>query len=126
MSYNRVIPRDLFNEGNLLKMYGRLYILSETTPGLRVFETLEWCEPFDIQQDENGDLYLANVHVEAAGHELDVRRPLNSRKPWSLRVDAIDGDSSIDPFNVFTDTGDLSPEMLALLRGDERATDAPL
>ena len=33
MTYTRVIPRDLFNEGDLLKCYGRLWILLDETRG---------------------------------------------------------------------------------------------
>ena len=29
MTYRRVIPRDLFNEGNLLKCLGKLYVQAE-------------------------------------------------------------------------------------------------
>ena len=43
MAYTREIPRDLFNEANLLKCYGRLALLAMNTPGLEV--------------DHNGDLF---------------------------------------------------------------------
>jgi hypothetical protein len=115
MSYNRVIPRDLFNESNLLKCYGRLYILSETTPGLRVFDTLGEGEAFDIQQDQNsGALTISNVHVEARGHRLELKRIMNSRDPWPLFVEAIDG-WPCEPVQVFADNGNLHPEFLDLM-----------
>lgn len=105
MSYTRVIPRDLFNEANLLKCYGRIYINLETA-GLDNVELVHDGEPFDIQQDENsGDIFVANVVLEAAGKPCRLHRPLNSRAPWPLCL-TTDEEEQIQVFNedgAFTD-----------------------
>jgi len=43
MSYTRVIPRDLFNEANLLKCYGQIYIEVErmSLPDPRAYVEIE-------------------------------------------------------------------------------------
>lgn len=61
MSYNRVIPRDLFNESSLLKCLGRLYICLENTPG-HAAELQQVGREFDIRQsDDDGSIYAAGA-----------------------------------------------------------------
>lgn len=84
MSYRRVIPRDLFNEANLLKCYGQIFINLETveTPGIELEHD---GEPFDVQQDMgSGDLYVANVKLVVRGTAIMLYRAFNSREPWPL------------------------------------------
>lgn len=115
MSYLRVVPRDLFNESNLLKCYGQMYLLSERHDGLSV-EGGDNATPFDVRQsDADGSTYLANVAVYARGKRITLSRPLNSRDAWPLWVEAVDDEDLDDPFEAFTDEGKLSPEFLALL-----------
>ncbi len=58
MAYLRVIPRDLFNEGNLLKCLGRIYINLESLPGISA-ELVETGGPFHIEQNEDdGSIYV--------------------------------------------------------------------
>lgn len=123
MSYVRVIPRDLFNEANLLKCLGRLYILLE---GWENRATLEF-EPedmaaFDIVQDENsGAIEVSNItfRIKRArgllGQQYALRRPLNSRHTWPLWVEHVDASADFEPVPVFTDAGEFTPEMRAFL-----------
>ena len=122
MSYSRVIPRDLFNEASLLKMMGRIYILLDksTFPNA----TLEECfseprEPFDIRQNEHdGSIYVYNLALMVRGQRCELERPLNSREPWPLWLNAVDSEPLDEPISVFTSDGEFSPEMVAFLAGE--------
>lgn len=113
MSYTRVIPRDLFNEGNLLKCYGQVYLNLEKMG-------LEGCllqkkegELFDIQQDQSdGSLTIKNIILFSCGREFSFKRPLNSRQPYPLYI-VIDEEE----IEVFNDDGSFTEEMVAFLKG---------
>lgn len=114
MSYHRVIPRDLFNEANLLKCLGKLWInLDNLRPaGWYVREPLGR-EPFEICQDENdGSIFCPTCGLFSHDRRWDLFRPLNSREEWPLWLYDEPQDESI---KVFDDNGNFSPEMLALL-----------
>jgi hypothetical protein len=116
MSYQRVIPRDLFNEANLLKCYGQLYLQLErlNIPGV---ELVHDGEMFDIDQDPvDGSLFFENVRLWVHDEPQILFRQLNSREPWPLYID---GTEAPEPFAVFNDDGTLSEEMLTFLRGAE-------
>ena len=113
MSYLRVIPRDLFNEANLLKCYGQIYLNLErlNAPGID-FEQDDPGASFDIQQDpDSGALSIVNVTLTVNGSACRLHRPLNSRRTWPLYL-RTDDEREID---VFTDSGSFSPEMIAFL-----------
>lgn len=115
MTYQRVIPRDLFNEANLLKCYGKLWLLLEKLNLPHVKFELEG-DTFEIEQGwEDGHTYIDNLklmvgHPYATWHPLS--RPLNSRDAWPLYVTHYDRDD----IAVFTDTGELTEEFLSLLQ----------
>lgn len=113
MSYLRVIPRDLFNEGNLLKCYGQLYLNLEKM-GLQ--DCLAYTDggAFNVVQDDSdGSIYLLNVHLIVRGELIPLRRPLNSRDSYPLYAYVDDDD---DPIQVFTDAGGFTGEMTAFLK----------
>lgn len=117
MSYVRVIPRDLFNEANLLKCLGALWIkLDDRVPAdvARMTEDVEG--PFLIEQDPStGALECVNVQLALHGRPARLTRPLNSRAPWPLYLEpALDG-AWFDPVAVFTDDGDLTDEFERLV-----------
>lgn len=107
MSYTRVIPRDLFNEANLLKCLGQLYLLAEKHPDLNasIEHCTDECDAFEICQDPNdGTTYVANINIVINGVPLHVFRPLNSRDPWPLYATAA-GLFGGGPVEVFTEDG---------------------
>jgi hypothetical protein len=109
MRYRRVLPRDLFNEANLLKCYGKLWILFEGDPSSG-FEEAD-APMFDIMQDaSDGSLTVANLHFRINGQRYHLSRPLNSRHDWPLYATPENGDS----IPVFDDAGELSDEVEAL------------
>lgn len=121
MSYIRVIPRDLFNEANLLKCYGRLYICLERDFGELVHMGGEdGLERFDIvQRTDDGWTYIANIPLTVRGVSYRLVRPLNSREPWPLYAEEI-GNPDADPIEVFDADGELSQAFRYLLAGSIR------
>lgn len=88
----RVLPRDAFNDGNLLKCIGQLTLLIEDgkIDGL----TYEYDgEPFDIRMDESdGSTYVANLtFMTETGWTIPHRRNLNSRHRFPI-IFVIDGE----------------------------------
>jgi hypothetical protein len=113
MSYQRVIPRDLFNESSLLKCYGRLYIALEGDG--RAGFAVEFADSFDIvQREDDGFLFVDNLPFRVGEYEYRLVRPLNSRHAWPLYAERID-DSDFDAIPVFDGSGNLSSDMIALL-----------
>lgn len=117
MTYTRVIPRDLFNEANLLKCYGRLWILLDETCGhnARLGDKAgeHSGEPFEIVRDESdGSLSVANVPFTVAGEAWTLSRPLNAREPWPLWCSSPDEEICE---RVFTEEGQFSPEFVQLI-----------
>lgn len=110
MSYRRVIPRDLFNEANLLKCLGRLVLLEDTTPGLRVRHN---GEAFGIHQnDYDGSIFVANVRVSIHGRDYLHYTPLNSREAFPLWLQPEDyGEDVIEALDA---TGGASEDLRAL------------
>lgn len=105
MAYRRVLPRDLFNEANLLKCLGRLWILLERAESNARFVT-EDTDGFDVVQDESsGAIYVRNVLFTVAGKPTLLTRPLNSRGAWPLYAET--AEVSVP---VFDDEGGLSDE----------------
>lgn len=109
MSYFRVIPRDLFNEGNLLKCLGRLYLNLETLNFPSV-ELEHDGEPFQIEQSEDGSLFVLNVQLCVKDRVYLPWRPLNSREAWPLYVTHEEQDIA-----VFDQDGTFTQEMLNFL-----------
>lgn len=113
MAYLRVIPRDLFNEANLLKCLGRIYINLENMARVENCVLVHDDEAFDIDQNEaTGGLFVRNVWLRAHGKDYYFERPLNSRREWPLYM-STEGDD----IEVFGDEGQFSDEMVAFLLG---------
>lgn len=114
MSYIREIPRDLFNEANLLKCLGKLWICLDNRSGHCAsldFNPFHPTAPFDVwQSQDDGSISARNVLFSVSGRTVRLYRPLNSREPWPLYADFDD-----EPLEVFTDGGELSGDFLALI-----------
>lgn len=114
MPYIRVIPRDLFNEANLLKCLEQLYIKLESIGFTHVAQFGVGDVPyFKIEQDpSDGSIYVSNLPFLIGNKHYHLSRPLNSRQPWPLYCSRND-----DVIQVFDDDGTLSIEMIRLLNG---------
>lgn len=123
MTYKRVIPRDLFNEANLLKCYGALWIALDNARGHTA--KLGELNPVDPSDDYSGDAFeiemdagtgsisVANIPFTIAGLSYKLSRPLNSRDPYPLYcADEFD----MHEWSVFNDDGTLSAEFLDLIK----------
>lgn len=123
MTYKRVIPRDLFNEANLLKCYGALWIALDNARGHTA--KLGELNPVDPSDDYSGDAFaiemddatgsisIANIPFTVEGLAYKLSRPLNSRDPYPLYcADEFD----MHEWSVFNDDGTLSAEFLDLIK----------
>lgn len=82
--YIRVVPRDLFNEADLLKMLGKVVIFIMEEAKLP-WEYEHDNQSFKIAQDESdGSIQCTNLKFFISGHEVKFTRPLNCRTPWTL------------------------------------------
>ena len=102
-NYKRVLPRDLFNEANLLKCIGKLTLMIED--GLIPWLSYHYDnDEFNVWQNEsNGALYVGNIQFYVtgqAGNMLTIERPLNSRDNWPLFVETEE-----DSYSVFDEAG---------------------
>lgn len=102
MSYFRVIPRDFFNESKLLKCLGQLALKvhDQQLPDNIIVNIEESGEPFAIQQDTNGDLFIANYPITINGVPVPFSASYNSKNPYPLFCE-IDGEI----IEVFNDHG---------------------
>ena len=88
MTYMRVLPRDAFNEANLLKCIGKLTLLIEDG----MIDNIQYhhdSEAFNIYQNEqDGSLRITNIQFWSIDGEIELcfYCPLNSREPWPLEV----------------------------------------
>lgn len=114
--YQRVLPRDAFNEGNLMTNIGRLWILLDEHRDHDASIVEEDVEQFDIRQnDATGGLTVTNLTFLVGGIRYYLERPLNSRDKWPLLVSEKDGDEDFEPVEIFNDEGGFSADMLRLI-----------
>jgi hypothetical protein len=118
MGYDRVIPRDLFNEADLLKCIGRLYLELENLYKIYdpkyVAEVLQVDQgPFLIEQNPtDGSIYVKNVDLFFKGNTYKIYRPLNTKIPYNVFLERI-REEDIPIFDV---NGDLTEEFRGFLR----------
>lgn len=118
MSYQRVLPKDLFNEAKLLKCLGKLVLLIED----QMIEGISYSfsrqqEGFVVDQDPtNGEIFAQNVRFFIEDNEsvweFEVQTPFNSRENWPLTA-TFNQEKIV---NVFTDKGEIADEFLRALK----------
>lgn len=88
-SHRRVIPRDFFNEANLLKCLGKLEIFIMENPGNRFLQmhSEHDGEAFEIKQDRSdGSIYVSNYKLFIKGERAFPFITYNSREKWPLQI----------------------------------------
>jgi len=115
MSYQRVIPRDLFNEAKLLKCMGQLSLL--------IHDGLKWPLRVDFDGGQHGIRFLieqnlasgglefANVYVMLGDREILMETGLNAKDNYPLYATTWEGDEVM----VFNDDGTLHADFAAWL-----------
>lgn len=118
MNYQRVLPRDLFNEAKLLKCLGQLALLIHNGVGIRWplrFEEIRLEEGFRITQDPSaGCLSCVNLELYCSTHRIELRLIYNSRSPYPLMFH-YDGALLQETGDVFTDKGELDVDFTSFL-----------
>ena len=114
MSYSRVIPRDLFNEADLLKCYGRLALdIEKFAPHV---ELIHEGETFEIEQSTaDGSISIANIKLYVRGDTIRLSRPLNTRRNYAIWAYP----SPDCELQVFTENGVFTKEMNRFLKSGE-------
>jgi hypothetical protein len=119
VSYRRVIPRDLFNEANLLKCLGRISLLIEdgkAPEGMRLAYTNP-TRGFEIDQSPgSGDLCCLNLMLVTKAGRAHIWRGLNSRDEWPIFV--VNADE--EEIEVFDDNGAFAKEFLMWAKGSNK------
>jgi hypothetical protein len=113
--YTRVVPRDMMNEGNLLKCLGGFKIrLDEIHEHNAYIEEGNHDEGFDICQDESsGSIHLRGFRLFIDDEEWLLERSLNIKESWPLLARSTDGEET--EVYVFNDDGSLSDDLLDLI-----------
>lgn len=107
IKYNRVAPRDLFNESKLLKCMGKLVIHLENE--FRLVPSNDDYKSFDVRlNQDNNTLHLINIRfiIEGKSFSLDSPSffiPYNSKGNWPLKFhwdwedhDVLDSEGELD------------------------------
>lgn len=112
--YQRVLPRDLFNEAKLLKCLGQLCLqIHEGLAGNLTFEYLDPEQGFDIYQDQNsGDTYCDNLFFYLNKEIITFSSGINSRENWPLVVNCKE-----DIYFVFNKDGKFTEFFKQLIHG---------
>lgn len=90
MTYQRVCPRDLFNESKLLKCIGKISLLIHDyqIPGLYIRDD-ELDQGFEIDQNPNdGSISITNLRFSDEGGEpVYFSTSMNSKENWPLTME---------------------------------------
>jgi len=115
------VPRDLFNDANLLKCLGTLYLRLEE---LKLEDRLEHWSPldgFEINRSyTDGSTFVRNILLRGTRGVYTLARPLNSRDPYPLYVEAGVGEMGdwVD-IAVFNDDGSLHLDFVEFLKDED-------
>lgn len=120
MSYQRVIPRDLFNEANLLKCYGQMWLNLERLNLSSVsLDEDDDGSAFDVlQSDDDGSTWIQNLTLTVRDQIVSLFRPLNSREAFPLMLRLCNHIDTVE-ISVFNDDGSFTADMVAFLTQPE-------
>ena len=110
--YLRVVPRDFFNEANLLKCYGQLALLTIDDNSDFQFEYQRRWPFIAAQYPGDGSLTIKDITFTYKETVILLRRPLNARDPWPL----VTVNEDCVEIEIFDDKGNLSEEFTAYLK----------
>jgi len=110
-TYQRVIPRDLFNEAKLLKCIGQvvLKIHDRQTP-IRM-GVIETGERFKIELLDEGYLFISNLDITILGEKYLFKTTYNSKSNYPLFVEIQEDNGPVD-IQVFDENGNFDEEFI--------------
>ncbi len=111
MTYQRVIPRDLFNEAKLLKCLGQLALHLHDYPIAGVEFYQETDTALEVWQNENtGGLYVSpeNLSLTINDRHVSLYTRYNSKDNYPLMAETFD----CECVTVFDEQGKLTPDFL--------------
>lgn len=113
----RVIPRDLFNDANLLKCIGQVCLAIHDNDLMLGVDYND--EPFDIGMNPgDGSTFVANMSFFTfSGQSIYFTRPLNSRDPFPLYAQNDDGEVA----KVFDSEGRILREFKEMVSNTQRS-----
>lgn len=106
--YQRVIPRDLFNESKLLKCMGRLCLLIHDRMIPFVGRVDHDGSPFVIGLIDDGSLTVTNVKVKVNGKYYRFKTTYNSKSNYPFFLETEDYEDIL----VFNESGDFDHEFI--------------
>jgi hypothetical protein len=111
ISYDRVIPRDLFNEAKLLKCIGRLCLLIHDgkTPIPITFD--HDGGEFRISMTNDGSLIITNIEFSINNQPYYFKTTYNSKSNYPLYMEYEDVD-----YLVFDESGEFDKEFLDIIK----------
>src|SRR6478735_4525139 len=115
-NYNRVIPRDFFNEAKLLKCMGNLAvkILDFQIPeGINIVIE-DSGDPFHIVLTDDGSLMVSNYNVTVNGEDVIMKSTYNSKENFPFFCEIDD-----EEYKVFTDQGEFDKEFIERFQNSE-------
>lgn len=111
--YERVIPRDLFNESKLLKCLGQLALLIHDGKGnkdLVLEHNQQMNAGFQIDQDQSdGSLFCVNISFRLKDTEIPISTSLNSKRPYPMIYQDDEGGEE----DLFNDDGSFTDSFLS-------------
>lgn len=117
-NYQRVMPRDLFNEAKLLKCIGRLVLLihDNAAPQGLSFEHIG--DYFEIGLNDEGTLQIGNIAFNYKNVAIQFKTQQNSKSNYPLFAEY-----HLTDYLVFDDNGNFDTEFIELLNEISNATE---
>lgn len=108
-NYQRVLPRDLFNEAKLLKCIGRLVIKIHDGLAPQGLSFDHKGDPFKIVLLEEGSLMISNIKFTIGGELLTFQTTYNSKSEYPLFLYR-----DYTEYAVFDEQGNFDPEFVQI------------
>lgn len=113
--YQRVAPRDFFNESKLLKCLGRLTLLIHdgmTPVKIGMIEDFRYSSEFKIGLMDDGHLVVTNRQFKIKEHFVIMKTVYNCKKPYPLICE-----HEYVEYPVFDDNGEWTEEFIEFCKG---------
>lgn len=116
--YQRVLPRDLFNEAKLLKCLGRLVLLIHDRKIPFIGEVIHDGEPFIIALNDEGSLIVTNVTIKVNKSAFTFKTTYNAKSNYPFYLETKDYSEVL----VFDEGGEFTEEFIEFVKTIDYAT----